>query len=50
MSQEKAIAVAVERELTARGYDNYPADQELFQEAIEDITQAILRVLAGDKE
>lgn len=49
MSQEKAIAVAVERELTARGYDNYPADQELFEEVVEDITQAILRVLEGGK-
>lgn len=44
---DKAIKVAVERELRARGYDNYPADQELFAEVIDDITQAVLAVTKG---
>lgn len=45
--REGAIRRAVERELNARGYDNYPADQELYEEALDDITAAVLAVIKG---
>lgn len=43
--QEKAIRRAVERELSARGYDDYPASRDLYQEAIDDVTTAVIAVL-----
>ena len=43
--QAKAIRRAVERELNARGYDNYPADRELYDEALDDVTAAVVAVL-----
>lgn len=45
--QEKAIRRAVERELNARGYDNYPADAELYEEALDDVTAAVMAVIGG---
>ena len=50
MSQEKAIRRAVERELNARGYDNYPADRELYDEALDDVTAAVMAVIKGDND
>lgn len=49
MSERNAVRRAVERELSARGYDNYPADQELYQEAIDDVTSAVLAVIGRGK-
>lgn len=48
--QEKAIRRAVDRELCARGYDNYPMDYDLFEEALDDITAAIMRVVREGKD
>jgi hypothetical protein len=44
------VREAVGRELRARSYDNYPADEELFEEVLDDITEAVMALVEEGKD
>lgn len=48
--QEKAVRRAVDRELSARGYDDYPADPSIWEETLDDVTAAVLRAIGKDDD
>lgn len=39
------IHEALDRALSSRGYDNYPADYEIYEEGLDDFTEAVMAVI-----
>lgn len=39
------ISEAVRLRLRERGYDQYPAEEELFDEVVEEITDSVMRIV-----
>lgn len=49
MSLERRVREALDRALSARGYDNYPADEEIYEEGLDDFTEAVMAVIREDE-
>lgn len=41
---------ALDRALSSRGYDDYPADEEIYEEGLDDFTEAVMAVIREDEE
>lgn len=49
-SLEKRVRKALHRELSSRGYDAYPADEEIYQEGLDDFTEAVMAEFRKEDE
>lgn len=49
MSLERRVREALDRALSSRGYDNYPADYEIYEEGLDDFTEAVMAVIREDE-